>query len=1179
MKIKELFRDDINRQIEGVIKAADTRNILSEMDEFVVTKELQEALLSFFRSYTNPKVTNTGAWIAGFFGTGKSHLLKILSYALANQEIEGRKTGEIFREKIKEDFELDAAVLRALNNPTETILFNIDEVANQNEKDKASVLQPFKKVFDRKLGLSESPHIARFERDLIKENLYDRFREVFREIAEGNDWESVRERHMIYKSKVEEAFARVTGNQERASNLLGHYRNDTVVSVEEFAREVKEYIDSKGPGFRLVFLADEVGQFIAHDIRIMLNLQTLVETLSVECNSRVWVVVTAQDEVTALIKNMSQADKYDFSRVQARFYVRLNLSSHNVEEVIQKRLLRKTDTAGDFLVKSFEMQRQNITTLLSLPHDSKYNVTYKGSDNFAAYYPFIPYQVSLYQAAITSLSNNNSFSGNYTSVGARSLLNIFQFALQKSAEKDTGNYIPFDLFYEGTEALLKSNIKSSIAQAQRVFDNPLAIRLIKTLFMLKYVSDFKCTVNNLAIILAEDIDQNRDEFREGIRTALESLITRDFVQEVDGVYIYQSDEEQTVVNAINNTELNVGVIRTETAKIIYEEVYSSVLRLKHINSKTDFDYSRKIDWHFFKTHGDIAINVITGFEDESFTAEEIKTRSLGLPELFVYLGEDYKLKSDIALYIRTDRYLRINETNNLTPERKRIIETKLFENRDRRKKIISDLKGKLTAADFYYNGRKISPAVLNPQDRMLEASQELIEGVYYQLGTMKGNYSREDVERLLKSPGQESLLNADDGLNEVEKEIFNFLTNQSTANKNVSVKQLTDYFKGKPYGWNEMNTMYFVASLFLKSKVRAIVNYSEIDNIVLAQKLTNLKETAGVVLQPVRDISPEQIAALRRFYFDYFDKPLSAADVRAIYNTAKDSFTEELNRLNAIYEKRDIYPFVTVLEGPVDILKLLAGADYEKFFDLAAAKADAILNFKQSVIIKILNFFSNTGKNVYDRITAFLRDNAAALNLFVSPDLQKLREFTQSKEPYNFTAYNQLLNLLNNVESQLKEMIENEKTEIISLAEEALEAVTADKKIKDLSEDEKSEVDAQIQKIISELTAINDLPTLRLKKGNVKADIILDLNLLADQILIKRSSAPEITGPDAGEITPETAPETPPVKQVRYSNIKEIKPVMKKTLIENESDVEEYIGELKKELLKVISSGNRIITG
>ena len=185
--IKELFKRDIHRSIEGVIKADNLSNeaILQEVEEYVVTKELTEKFDQFFDQYSSTigkKTESVGVWISGFFGSCKSHLLKILSYILSSKRVDSKDIGKIFLEKIEDEF-LKANIKKALSIKTETILFNIDQKADTgaiNRKDDA-ILNVFMKVFNEMRGYyHKQGYIADFEKKLDKNGIYEEFKERFK---------------------------------------------------------------------------------------------------------------------------------------------------------------------------------------------------------------------------------------------------------------------------------------------------------------------------------------------------------------------------------------------------------------------------------------------------------------------------------------------------------------------------------------------------------------------------------------------------------------------------------------------------------------------------------------------------------------------------------------------------------------------------------------------------------------------------------------------------------------------------------------------------------------------------------------------------------------------------------------------------------------------------------------
>jgi len=128
MTLKTIFKKPVDRPIEGVIKADDEAGLLLEIEEYVLTNEVEKRLESFLDAYNTYEGSN-GVWVSGFFGSGKSHLLKILALLLENREIDGAQALELFLPKCTDNEILRGDLKRAVATPSKSILFNIDQKA------------------------------------------------------------------------------------------------------------------------------------------------------------------------------------------------------------------------------------------------------------------------------------------------------------------------------------------------------------------------------------------------------------------------------------------------------------------------------------------------------------------------------------------------------------------------------------------------------------------------------------------------------------------------------------------------------------------------------------------------------------------------------------------------------------------------------------------------------------------------------------------------------------------------------------------------------------------------------------------------------------------------------------------------------------------------------------------
>jgi hypothetical protein len=208
MKVRELFLKPIDRPINGVIKAdqMDAASVWQELEEYVVTKQISDYLRKFFDAYlaaidrpNDAAITDRmGVWVSGFFGSGKSHFIKILSYLLENIEASNPQTGDkrnaaqfFDSQKIK-DAMLLADIQRAVQGTADVILFNIDAKAD-SKSDRDAILQVFLRVFNEKLGFSgDAPHIADMERHLVSRGVFEVFKSAFA-ASNGSTWEKERD--------------------------------------------------------------------------------------------------------------------------------------------------------------------------------------------------------------------------------------------------------------------------------------------------------------------------------------------------------------------------------------------------------------------------------------------------------------------------------------------------------------------------------------------------------------------------------------------------------------------------------------------------------------------------------------------------------------------------------------------------------------------------------------------------------------------------------------------------------------------------------------------------------------------------------------------------------------------------------------------------------------------------
>lgn len=245
--LKKIYAKDIEREIQGVIKVDDESYISQELEEYVVTEELLKHFNSFFDAYNtgiNGNTEKMGVWISGFFGSGKSHFLKIVSYLLENKEVNGKKAVDYFDDKIDDNMLL-VDIKRAGNIPTDVILFNIDSKTENSNGAKDKILDVFEKVFNEKMGLSITPFVAEIERYIISLGKYEEFKKEFEKNA-NSSWEEMRDGIQFVEDEFANAYAEVLGKSvEEARNIVERTEKTIHYQLKSLQKELEIILKEK----------------------------------------------------------------------------------------------------------------------------------------------------------------------------------------------------------------------------------------------------------------------------------------------------------------------------------------------------------------------------------------------------------------------------------------------------------------------------------------------------------------------------------------------------------------------------------------------------------------------------------------------------------------------------------------------------------------------------------------------------------------------------------------------------------------------------------------------------------------------------------------------------------------------------------------------------------------------
>ena len=823
MKIQHMFQKDINRDINGVVKVAqnDEQSLVQELEEYIITRELRRHFDTFFHNYSkafDQPTDKIGVWISGFFGSGKSHFLKILSYLLSNQEVAGRRAVDFFKEKFDDPMTY-ATVVRCTNVPTESILFNID-IEGPISKDKTAVLRVFARVFYNHLGYyGDDLKIAKLERFLDAQGKTGAFRSEFEKVN-GSPWTESRASYAFFEDDIVSVLRTVLGMSETAARNWFNGEEDGGLSIKQLVDEIKEYADSRGRDFRLLFCADEVGQYIGDDGDLMINLQSIVEEVGSRCRGKVWVMVTSQEAIDSVVKISGD----DFSKIQGRFNTRLSLSSASVDEVIKKRILEKTPEAEQLLNMVYDKERSVLKNLFTF-NDAVLDIKgYSGGAEFAATYPFVPYQFIIMQEILAEIRKHGN-SGKHLSGGERSMLSGFQEAAQRVQEGDQNALVPFSLFYDTVHTFLESPIRRVIDRCQTAADKNDGIAqpdvsVLKLLYLIRYIDDIRPNIDNIATLMADDIRTDKINLRRQIAESLERLVRQNYVARHGDNYAFLTDEEQDIAIDIRNTPVDSAAIVQSIGHTIFSEIYPSK---KFKYKKYDFAYDQYIDETIIgPAAGGVGLRFVTAAGDYTEAAEfKLVADSLANSEAIILLSGEAQYFEQIETAAKIRKYIKQKNVSQLPETIQEIIRKQQARARSLEDSAKALIEKAIVDGVFYICGEKAEIRHGDARAKIDEALKQLVEDVYSKLELVNSFCESDaDILAILNGAQQEkgipgTGLNNEHAVNEVGQ----WLEERSINLVPVTMGDVQRRYQAIPYGWREIDIASLAARLIAAQKI------------------------------------------------------------------------------------------------------------------------------------------------------------------------------------------------------------------------------------------------------------------------------------------------------------------------------------------------------------------------
>lgn len=1197
MKQEKIYRLNISRPVNPAVSATkldpDTEKI--EIDEYVFTDEIMNGLYRILDAIKNNEpYDHVGIWIDGYYGSGKSHFLKYLDYCITPDTQE--KALQHYLDAVKAVDPLDdshnllfdyddlLSIASWVKKATvDTCIFNLETSYDQSQDKKLSFLQVFWNEFNGKRGFNKfNLSLAQnLEKPLQEKGVFEEFKKRIADL--GGDWDNPSDAADIVDNElgmVLDIACELAPTLDKESIRKRIINRDTTVSIDRFGMELNSYLKDKDDNYRLIFLADEVSQFINNERDRYLNLQEIITKLSEACHNRVWVACTAQQDLSQLESSMNIVEERDKEgKIKGRFEVKVSLKGTQPEVITQKRILDKAEAAIPVLEKLYEEKSASFPLQFKLPNS--YNA-YDSEKDFVDYYPFVPYQFKL----ITQVFNSflqlgyvaTEIKGN-----ERSIIKVIHATAKANRNKEVGSFISFDELYNN---MFEEGLQ---AQGQRAFNNArdmalkypadpkFAMRVANVLFMVCNISAtdkllFPASIDNITTLLINDVDTPRLNIKEKVEKVVQYLCDNNIIRREEGkkgapdTFEFYSEEEMKVATLIANESVDNNTQAEVLRDVIFR--YFSNLRNKETYKTRSFSVGVLIKGRsFLSNNPDITIEFHVDSDAEN--ADQLSLINPSATRMIFFLGpqfaENKRLVKALYWYCQVNRYMMEPVTSK---ENGDIREEFNKRAKDQMTTLIEPEIHKILDSCPIITGMSVMdiPELDSKHgvERYHEAVQHHLANIYTKAGLVDNGLVPQSTDFLKKAILRPVQSGDYDGVNAsltpAEKEVDIYL-NKQFGDANVS--DVVAKFAKAPYGWNGICTLYVINELVRRHRRDySFANNPHVDlqtvagHIVTESNKFTLRE-AEVIPQ---DVVNQFIDAWKNIFG--MMQALSSTDSSQLYRQAHDpgdlkSLPALIKSYNGFINANAAYPFVKPLKDAVELFENWNNMrDPVKFFTAVTEKQNEARQLNDTC--KEVIAFIHDQLDRYKELLRFIRSNEDNFQ-FVPDEKQdyvvELKSLETKEWPISIREYVKLKNTVTAIlDTKRKEIKEN----IVKVYNETFDLL------------EKSADEQGVPRTI--LTSRKNTIDSKTAPTNI---LLLMNNLNTDALFTEESAkiiqkAKEIHGktlPDgssAGEDKPDDKIRTQLNMTLRTRTIKPLT---------NEHDVDEYLQRIKQQLMDKINKG------
>ena len=923
----------------------------------------------------------------------------------------------------------------------------------------------------------------------------------------------------------------------------------------------------------------------------MLNLQTVTEELGKECKGKAWVIVTSQQDIDSITKVKGN----DFSKIQGRFDTRLSLSSANVDAVIKKRILDKTDVAAQSL-RLLYGQKATIIKNLIMFNDGVEKKLYANAEDFEEVYPFVTYQFNLLASVLTSIRTHGA-SGKHLSEGERSMLALFKESAMSLMNKETGAIVPFHCFYDALENFLDHSHRGVIIRA---YDNNqinpehkesdvFAINVLKTLFMIKYIQTCEANVDNITSLMVNHIDNDRVELKEQVEAALKVLVRQMLVQKNGSVYIFLTDEEQEINNEIEKENIEMPEVITKISEMIFEDILSEKkYRYPAFGGRYTFSFNQIVDDRPYKANQsyDVGLRILTPWYEGGTDDATLRMMSGQGKEVLVLLPNDDEFLREMQAYMKIESFLRKN-TNAHLSQYESIKEAKRTEMRKRNENAKLYLTEALKEATIYVNG---DIAKLNARDvsaRIQEAIGRLVQIVYHKLSYIDTPMGEAEIRKMFHTSNQLSLSlegGTEPNIHALE-DVLGFIAMNSKNYMKTSMKTIKDRFTKAPYGFVEDDVNWLIARLFKRGDLSFTVNGASVTLLNKSEEeLVNIvtkKQYVDKLLMEVRvRVDERDKKAVRDVMKELFHVSSAADDEDTVmknFQNYAQKMIYEMERLEGEYQRYDYPGKKTVNDGIRLLRSVLQYTAPLEFFQYVSKQRESFYDLAEDHE-PVKAFFAGEQKQIFQRALDMLEIYEDSKTYIVDAELEKIvaQMKTIVRKPVPYGDIPKLPELREKFMDVYTKILDGESAPVLDSIDQDRERVLEvidTKPYRDSKRERYLEQFSEIRQGAEKCNNISSLRSFADKADALKIRLLNEMDQLdLDEAKKKAEEERRKQGQEAQETSEPLADrvaENPATYKVRKTKNVSMKSMTHTASwrLENAEDVDKYLGALRESLL------------